>query len=397
MIGFPSAPLGEIANVVRGVTFSKAEAVDKPAEGMLPVLRAGNIQDSLVLDDDLVYVPREKVNDKQILRQGDIVICTSSGSSEVVGKTAFARKNWEGSFGAFCAGIRANPNKCDPSFLFYYLRSPAFRSWTQKSAGANIKNIRKSELDLFEVPLPSHADQRRIAAILDKADGIRRKREQALQMADQLLRSTFLNMFGDPVRNPHRYVQKSLSECARFISGSTPSKKNSSYWDGNFPWVSPKDMKVDLIADAEDHVSDLAFAETNLKKVPANMPLIVVRGMILAHTVPIALTQREVAINQDMKAVEFGPEIDPVFGLWSLKVLHDKILSEVDTAAHGTKRIDMSRLGALPILIQGDNLQREFVAIVEKFGDAQKRLEAALSGAKDMFSSLSQRAFRGEL
>jgi type I restriction enzyme S subunit len=216
-------------------------------------------------------------------------------------------------------------------------------------------------------------------------------------LSDGLIRSTFLDWFGDPVQNPQSLPQKQLSECARFISGATPSKQKPQYWDGIFPWVSPKDMKVDLIFDAEDHVSDLAFAETNLKRVPANMPLIVVRGMILVHTVPVALTKREVAINQDMKAVNFDEEIDPVFGFWCLKSLQEKILSEVDTAAHGTKRIDMSRLGALPIHIPGDNMQREFVDFVEKHNATRQRLVASLRNSQDLFASLAHRAFRGEL
>src|SRR5262249_12089968 len=154
------------------------------------------------LSDDLIYVPRTKVTARQLLRSGDIVICTSSGSADVVGKTAFAERDWHGSFGAFCAGIRANPKKCDPAYLFNYLRSPNFRSWTQRSSGANIKNIRKSELDLFEIPLPTLAEQRRITAILDKARGVSRKCETALATADELLKAVFLEMFGDPAENP---------------------------------------------------------------------------------------------------------------------------------------------------------------------------------------------------
>ena len=190
MMTLQTASLAEVASVIRGVTFSKMEAASRPASGLLPVLRAGNIQDDLMLDHDLVFVPRGKINEQQLIRQGDIIICTLSGNSEVVGKTAFARADWEGSFGAFCAGIRAKPEKCDPLYLFHYLRSPVFRSWTQKSAGATIKNIRKSELDLFKVPLPPLPEQKRIATILDKADGIRRKHDKMLMMVDDFLESS---------------------------------------------------------------------------------------------------------------------------------------------------------------------------------------------------------------
>lgn len=284
--------------------------------------------------------------------------------------------------------------KYDPVYLTYWLRRHPPSHLIKDPAYPSIRVGEIEELRVPDVPL---LEQQRVAAILDKAEAIQRNREQILSVAGQFVRSIFLQMFGDPVRNPRLLRQKQLSECATFISGATPSKGNSAYWTGDFPWVSPKDMKVDLIFDAEDHVSELAFAETNLKRVPSNTPLLVVRGMILAHTAPIALTMREVAINQDMKAVCFQKDIDPVFGFWCLKVLQGKILDKVDTAAHGTKRIDMARLGEIPIHIPSDNLQSEFTAIVKKFHEMNPKLAASLQDACNMFSTLSQRAFRGEL
>lgn len=288
-----------------------------------------------------------------------------------------------------------------PNYLRHMLLAKPFHSkfmQTVAGVGGSLLRARPAEVERLEIPIPrSKADQERIASILDMADAIRSKREALLRISDTLLHATFLEMFGDPSSNPYSYEQKKLGEVARFTSGGTPSKKRIDFWGGDFPWVSPKDMKVDLISDAEDHVTEAAFMETSLKEVATNTPLIVVRGMILAHTVPIAFTQRKVAINQDMKAVNFNSEIDPVFGFWSLKVLHERILSQVDTAAHGTKRIDMARLEALPVLIPGDNLQREFVCVVQKHGEMRARLQASLTEAKTMCEALSQRAFRGEL
>lgn len=290
-------------------------------------------------------------------------------------------------------------DQTDPNYFYYLLASPRLKEvFREKAPGAVVKNLNSSLVRSVELRVPSNIDeQKRIAAILDKADAIRLKRQESLLAADNFLRAVFLKMFGDPVCNPYELLQGPLAQCATFVSGATPSKKNSSFWEGDFPWVSPKDMKRDLITDAEDHVSEAVFVQTNLKRVPVGTPLIVVRGMILAHTVPIAITGREVAINQDIKAVKFDDHIDPVFGFWCLKVLQEKILDEVDTAAHGTKRIDMTRLGALPIHLPGDNMQKKFVAIVEKFGKTYARLQASSAESEKLFASLSQRAFRGEL
>ena len=252
-----------------------------------------------------------------------------------------------------------------PEFLFWSLKhlGPEIE---RKGTGATVKGVTLQDVRKLEIPLPPLDEQRRIVGILNRAAKIERLRAQAQERLREFLPALFIKMFGDQVENPHGYQQQKLSECASFISGATPSKRNGSYWEGEIPWISPKDMKVDLISDSETHVSNLAFTDTNLKAVPANTSLIVIRGMILAHTVPIAITARTVAINQDMKAINFDSAIDPVFGFWCLRALQHRILDDVDTAAHGTRRIEMSRLGDIPIHIPCGDQQRRYVQLVNR-------------------------------
>ncbi|MCR8726679.1 restriction endonuclease subunit S [Frigidibacter sp. ROC022] len=391
--------LDDVMDFIRGITFKPDQLVDVSREDAVVCMRTKNVQRDLD-ESDLIAIPKSIMRDeKKYLKPGDVLV-SSANSWELVGKCSYVGDlDYLATAGGFISIVRPKKGKTHPRFLYHWLTNPATQHAIRHLGRqtTNISNLDVKRFKKLDIPDFDFHEQQTIAEILDKADGIRRKREAALRISDDLLGSAFLEMFGDPVRNPHGYWQQTLGEVASFISGGTPSKKRADYWEGNFPWVSPKDMKVDLIYDAEDHVSEVVFSETSLKRIPANTPLIVVRGMILAHTVPIALTQREVAINQDMKAVKFNSEIDPMFGFWSLKVLHNRILSQVDTAAHGTKRLDTSRLQALPILVPGDNLQSEFVAITQKFGAMRARLSASLNEASQMFDALSQRAFRGEL
>ena len=161
--------ISDVAELVRGVTYSKDNARNTPAEGFSPVLRATNIQDScLVLESDLVYVPSENVSATQRLRAGDIVMATSSGSKHLVGKSALMRTNWVGSFGAFCATLRAKSN-IDPRYLSAFLQSPAY--WgqvTKKALGVNINNLRRGDIETLALPLPELEEQREIVAELEK-------------------------------------------------------------------------------------------------------------------------------------------------------------------------------------------------------------------------------------
>ena len=392
-----SVRLGDIATLVRGVSFSKEEGNLLSEKGYLPVIRAGSIQESLLLHEGQIWVPARKIKSSQKIRTDDIVMCTSSGSSDLVGKCARSTEDFEGSFGAFCAGIRAHQEKASPSYLYHFLCSPVFKVWTRASSGANIKNIRVSELAEFQVPLPSLPEQKRIAAILDKAYAIRRKRRQAIQLADDFLRAVFLDMFGDPVTNPKGWKTACLEELVKVVSGATPSKSNDAYWAGEFPWVSPKDMKSVEISSSIDHVNQVVFERENLKKLPVGSVLIVVRGMILAHTVPVGITTTEVAINQDIKAFVSSGRVLPEFLLWFLLSQHANLLSKVTTAAHGTKRFDMVDFVGLPVFVPDIGAQRKFVSIVGSYKETLAELDWSHKNALQIFNSLSQKAFSGQL
>ncbi len=161
--------LADVADLVRGVTYPKAEARDQPAPGYVPMLRATNIQDSrLVLDADLIHIAERNVSAEQRLRPGDIVVATSSGSKHLVGKSALLRFDWAGSFGAFCAAIRPKPN-VEPRYLASFLQSPSY--WKQvgkKALGVNINNLRRGDIETLTLPLPDLDEQRSIVAEIEK-------------------------------------------------------------------------------------------------------------------------------------------------------------------------------------------------------------------------------------
>ena len=125
--------------------------------------------------------------------------------------------------------------------------------------------------------------------------------------------------------------------------GATPSKANQQNWVGTIPWVSPKDMKVPRILDAQDHVSDAAI-RGSLSLIPSGSLLMVVRGMILAHSFPIAETLTPVTINQDMKALTpLDPSVLPYLTLLC-RGLKPEILALIDRSTHGTCKLESPKI-----------------------------------------------------
>jgi len=187
----------------------------------------------------------------------------------------------------------------------------------------------------------------------------------------------------------------------RIMGGGTPSKLNEAYWYGPLPWVSPKDMKRWVIDDAQDHISELALDETSAKRIPRGAVLMVVRGMILAHTWPIAVTSVDVAINQDMKALCPDESFRPEYLGYVLRARSRQVLSVVETSAHGTRRLRTEYF--LRVLVPDAPLsaQDETIAHLDEVAshlDEMRRLqEKDHECLEHLEQAILEVAFRGEL
>lgn len=156
-----------------------------------------------------------------------------------------------------------------------------------------------------------------------------------------------------------------LGEVVDFYSGGTPSKRNAEFWEGDVPWFSAKDMKRPRLIDSMAHVSDTVFSTTPLRKLSAGTVALVVRGMILAHTVPISVLDVDAAINQDLKALLPRRQLDPSFLAAMLRAQHGTILAQVSTAAHGTKKLESRILERIRIPFPPLDEQRRIAAILD--------------------------------
>jgi type I restriction enzyme S subunit len=176
---------------------------------------------------------------------------------------------------------------------------------------------------------------------------------------------------------PSHWKLSPLRFLASFIGGATPDTQNTEYWSGQIPWVSPKDMKHDLIHDAEDHVSEVALENSALKIVEPTAVLIVVRGMILAHSFPVAVNTVPVTINQDMKALICSEAIEPTFLVDVLKAAKDHLVTLADASAHGTKKLETEVLGRLEIPVPPIDEQRKIVYFLDReVGDIETLIAA---------------------
>jgi len=140
---------------------------------------------------------------------------------------------------------------------------------------------------------------------------------------------------------PSHWDSTPLKHLVDLRSGGTPSKENTSYWDGDVPWASAKDLKVDRLASTGDRITQHAIDSGAASLVPTGAVLVVVRGMILAKTFPVCETLRPMAINQDLKAVVARERLSGPFLAWLLRGTAEESLLRLDEAGHGTKALRM--------------------------------------------------------
>jgi len=175
---------------------------------------------------------------------------------------------------------------------------------------------------------------------------------------------------------PPQWMEVKLGEVGAWKGGGTPSKSVSEYWTGTMPWVSPKDMKKFRISEAEDHISEAAIEGSSVQQIPENSLLMVVRGMILGRAFPVALTTREVTINQDMKALLPHVPETAEFLLLALRAFEPVVLASIERSSHGTCKLLTEVLHSFPIPIPPLAEQRRIVAKVDELMTLVDKLEA---------------------
>src|SRR3990172_10569437 len=143
----------EVGKLLRGINYKKQDASNEAKKDFLPVLRGNNINGELNFED-LVFVPKQNVSNEQLIKAGDIVFAMSSGSKHLVGKSAKAKTDYNGSFGAFCALYRPT-DAINKSFIAYFFQGSSYKKLIYQIAkGTNINNLKREHILDLDFPLP---------------------------------------------------------------------------------------------------------------------------------------------------------------------------------------------------------------------------------------------------
>lgn len=371
--------VGDLITQVRGVSYSSGDAIDELKDGYVELLRANNIADGHLTFDDVTYVPKSKVTEKQYLKQNDIVIAASSGSISVVGKAASFNVNRAATFGAFCKVLRPNAN-VDARYIANYFQTGTYRRTVSALAeGANINNLRNEHIDNLDILLPPLAHQQRIAAILDKAAEIKAKREQAIAKLDELAQSTFVEMFGDDA-----CVIKTLNELGAIKTGATPPTSKENMFGTQIPFVTPGDLGSGLQAKRFLTIEGAKESVT----VRTGAALVCCIGATIGK---MDIAKEISAFNQQINAIEWSDKIDDVYGLYALKSIKGQVISNATSTT--LPILKKSLFQQLKIKVPLKAKQLEFAARVKQASQCIAEQKQSLKKIDALCLSLQHQAF----
>ena len=296
----------------------------------------------------------------------------------------------------------------DSKFLGYALQSTAFiDAVVSNSTGVSYPAINPTTLVCLPVGYPEDKkEQQQIAAFLDWKTGqidalIARKKELLEKLKEKRLAvvthavTKGLNNAA-PTRDsgiswlekvPQHWEVIPLGFLMTMSGGLTPSMAKPEYWEGDIPWVTPKDMKVARISDSIDHVTETALIETSLALIPVNSVLIVVRGMILAHSFPTAVTEGPVTINQDMKAIRCDEKLEVEYLFWCLTGFAKVFSDLAQESAHGTRKMETETITRFPMPVPPVSEQR---AIAEHVKASMKHLDQLAEATRNTIDRLTE-------
>jgi type I restriction enzyme S subunit len=285
------------------------------------------------------------------------------------------------------------------------LRQPRMVDYaSSKTTGANLPRLSPKALAEFEIPLPPLSEQKRIADILDKADSIRRKRQEALTFRNQFLQSTFLEMFGDPATNSNNLPLRELSEF--YVNPKDGTKcgpfggalKKEEYVPAGVPVWNMDNIADDgrLVPNIRLWISKEKYEDLSSYSVKDG-DIIISRAGTVGKMCVVRAGLKESIISTNLIRLRLNSLLIPEFFV-SLMVFFKGRAGRLKTGPDGAfTHMSTGVLDKLTFPCPSVGAQRDFVSIMEQMDCSTHRLTMAVNEVSGLFNSLVQRAFKGEL
>lgn len=374
-------------NVITGGTPSTSKA-EYWENGNIPWLNSGELNQKIVTKsrNHITKLGLEK-SSTRLMPKETVLMALTGSTTGVVGYLTF-----EACANQSVTGILPS-EKHIPKYLYHYLNFIRPKVVSDAYGGAQ-PHISQGYVKELEIPLPSLEQQQKIAEILDTADQLRQYNKQLIAKYDALIQSLFLEMFGDPVRNERGWKKMELGEISDMASGSTPSRTNENNFIGNIPWVKTTEVNGKIINDTLEKISEEALKNSSCRLFPKGSIVIAMYGQGKTRG-QIGILGIEAATNQACCVLRPSNKMNFQFLYYTLSILYDDLRS---LGRGGNQpNLNLGLLKNYELINPPLSLQTQFAERVQMIETQKIQAQEVLVKSEDLFQSLLQKAFKGEL
>ena len=374
-------PLSSVCEVLMG-TAPPSSSYNDSGHGVLLIAGAGDYGETYPQPSKWTTAPT------RVTREGDLILCVRA----TIGDLNWA--NQEYCLGRGVAGLRVHQRDLDSKYLAFYLQY-AKKDLARLGTGSTFLAIRRDNIESFEIPLPPLHQQKRIADILDKADAIRRKRKYVQKKVDQLLAPVFFEQFGDPVLNSQGRETITLSQYGNITTGNTPSRKDPNNYGDAIEWIKSDNINTPShwLTHASEGLSYQGLSQARTVDVGATLVTCIAGSPECVGNA--AITNRKVAFNQQINAITPANGVDPFF-LYVLILLSKPLIQSASTQSM-KGMVSKSKFEQVKVIFAPHAEQLTFNRIIQKIFNMTNKQRGLAFQVDDLFNSLVQRAFKGEL
>lgn len=381
--------IGDLGNIYTGNTPSKKNMEFYDSEDIMfikPDILEFNISKIEKANEYISEKAREKA---RIIPKGSLLVSCIGN----IGKLGI--NNEEVAFNQQINAIVHNDKIISSKYLAYVLK------YNQKKLEsiantAVVPIINKNQFSEFELLIHEDLEiQNKIVDILDKSQELIDKRKEQIEALDELVKSQFIEMFGDIKNNPIGWEKIKIGDVFEIKTGATPSRKENKYWDnGTIPWIKTTELKEIVINNSEEYITEEGFNKSSVNLLPKNTILIAMygQGKTRGMTGKLGI---EATTNQACAAILPNPKENMDFIWYQLKLSYEDLR---DLGRGGSQpNLNTNLIKSYQLIFPPMELQNKFVKFTKQVDKLKFEMEKSLKELEDNFNSLMQKAFKGEL
>jgi type I restriction enzyme S subunit len=374
--------LGDVVKISKGKKLNSL--VDKETSISKRFIQIDDLRNS----DYLKYTEDES---GLLVNKKDVLIAWDGANAGTVGF------GLDGYIGSTIARLEILAENISTNYFGWFLRTKS-KYLRDNCTGATIPHVNKSVLGAIKIPLPPLPIQKQIAEILEKADQAKQKRKEANKLTDELLQSVFIEMFGDPVKNPNGIPLKPLEKvCIKITDGTHNSPKNDEY--GVHKYITAKNIKKNGI----DLRNITYISESDHKAIysrcnPEFEDILYIKDGVTTGIAQVNTLKEEFSMLSNLALFKLNKSIlNPYYlrAYLNNEFVYQNIRNSMGGAA--ITRLTVDKLKRLPVLVPSLPTQQQFAEIVNKTESLKEKQKQSEQELENLFQSLMQRAFKGEL